>query len=101
MKNKQLHYILFRLFWDDKPVGFEYWDAETGYNYTYGESEKRDGYKNWGWCGKKIPHNNKEILDIQYIDDKYLKQKEERINLGKEIVMNMNIARILSGKEPS
>jgi hypothetical protein len=97
MKN-QLHYILFRLFWDDKPVGFEYWAPETNYSYTHGNPETKDGYKQWGWSATKIPHNSKEILEIKYIDEAYLKEKEERKMLGESMVRFMEIGRILAGK---
>lgn len=86
---KQLHYILFRLFWDDKPIGFQYWDPETGDSYTHGEPEKINGHDGWGWCGTKISHNRKEILDIHYVDEEYLKERKDRIDMAKSIFENM------------
>jgi len=86
---KQLHYILFRLFWDDKPIGFQYWDPETGDNYTYGNPERIDGHDGWGWCASKISHNRKEILNIKYVDEEYLKERKDRIDMAKEIFDNL------------
>jgi len=90
MESKQFHYILFRLFWDDTPVGFEYWSADMNtQNYTTGFPEKTDGWYGFGWSGVRISHNRKEILDIKYVDEKYLKEREERILMGKGIVQNL------------
>ena len=90
MENKELYFIIFRLFSHGEPVGFEYWSADDGYNYTYGNPEKIDGYKNWGWCASKIWHDGKEIIEIKYVDDDYLQKKKERIELGKSMIKNIN-----------
>ena len=90
MKNKQLHYILFRLFWDDKPVGFEYWAPETGTNYTCGKPETLDGHHGWGWSGTKVNHNRKEILNIEYVTKEYIQKKKEKDEFFKN---NFNMIR--------
>ena len=106
-KQKQLHYILFRLFWDDEPVGFEYWSPEMKYSYTYGDPKRIDGYIGSGWCDTEIYHNRKEILDIKYVNKKYLKDKKEKddhmkdlfehIHQNKDII---NKIRALNGVDP-
>lgn len=109
MKNEQLHYILFRLFWDDKPVGFEYWSGEftKGYSYTYGEPDRIDGHVGYGWCGKEISHNRKEIIDIKYVDEEYLINQKKFNGAMKEIFDNIeankdiiNLVRETNGLEP-
>lgn len=47
-KNKRFDEVTFRLFWDDKPVGFENWNIFSPLcNYTYGDPTK-ESFKN-GW----------------------------------------------------
>ena len=70
-KNKQFDEVTFRLFWDDKPVGFENWNIFSPLcNYTYGDPTKVDGYKGSGWSGTRINFNSKELVDIHYIEPK-------------------------------
>lgn len=91
MKNNQMNYILFRLFWDDKPVGFETWLGYDGsYSYTYGDPRRLDGYVGYGWSGTKISHNRKEILDINYIEDKKLINVKNKKMKAKKIVKELN-----------
>lgn len=69
IKNKLFDKIVFRLFVNEKPVGFACWNSSYGENLTYttGEPEKIDGWKEWGWSGTKIGHNRKEIIEINYV----------------------------------
>ena len=74
-KNKRFDEVTFRLFWGDKPVGFENWTIFSALcNYTYGDPEKVDGYKNYGWSSTKINFNNKEMVNIHYIEPKTKKK---------------------------
>jgi len=84
--NNQFYFIKFKLFWDDRHVGFAHWSAEgKGMNYT--------GVPEGGWSGVYIPHNRMEIIDIKYIDDEYLEQKEQRKILGESMVRMMELGR--------
>ena len=69
-KSDQFCYSIFRLFWDETPVGFERWDGNSGgsgISYTTGDPQKSDGFRYSGWNGIVIPHNRKEILFTKFI----------------------------------
>jgi hypothetical protein len=85
MENKQIYKIIFRLFWDDEPVGFESWDYIMGVNYTHGDPTKPDGWKSSGWCARKMCNfNRKEIVDIKYVTQKFLDDQKRNNEFWKE-----------------
>ena len=90
MRKELFYAIQFRLFWDDKPVGFQMWDNIMGDSYTYGNPENKDGCKNCGWHGIKIPHNRKEILSISYVTPEYLEEERKNKEFWKETFHHIN-----------
>jgi len=62
----RMNHMVYRLYQDDICVGFELWEPQFGWSYTYGNVLSDTGWRGSGFNGHYLKHNSKKLVSAKY-----------------------------------